>query len=157
MALRPSWDKVCLDIAETLAKRGTCARRKVGCVLADHRNFIIGTGYNGVASGLDHCINSPCFGALLPPGSGTSLYACEAIHAEQNALLQCKDVQQIKTCYVTYSPCIQCTKLLLNTSCSRVIFLEPSSHNVESEALWKKAKGPFCWQSYKELSEMGYA
>jgi hypothetical protein len=38
--------------------------------------------------------------------SGTGLDVCEAIHAEQNALLQCKDVEQIDTAYVTAMPCM---------------------------------------------------
>lgn len=54
--------------------------------------------------------------------SGTNLDACQAIHAEQNALLQCKDIYDIETCYCTASPCMTCTKLLLNTSCKRIVF-----------------------------------
>lgn len=141
--MRPSLDQTMLEVVEVLAKRGTCAKRKVGCVLVDERGHILSTGYNGVAKSMPHCIDVACEGANKKAGANTSLYLCEAIHAEQNALLQCRDVQAIHTCYVSCSPCIQCTKLLLQTSCKRVCFLEISSHNEEAATLWRKARKEF--------------
>jgi dCMP deaminase len=113
--------------------RGTCSRRKVGCVLADQRNRILATGYNGVASGLPHCIDHPCPGANLPSGTGLNL--CQAIHAEANALISCRNPEDIYTCYSTASPCEQCIRFLLNTSCKRIVFAEIYPH-IESERLW---------------------
>ena len=144
--MRPTLDETCLATASIWAERGTCARRKVGCVLVDRQGYILSTGYNGVARSLSHCIDVACKGASEKAGSNTSLYLCEAIHAEQNALLQCRNVQEIETCYITCSPCIQCTKLLLQTSCKRICFLEPSSHESESMNLWHKAKR--VWESF---------
>lgn len=77
-----------------------------------------------------------CTGAFSQ--SGTNLDGCEAIHAEQNALLQCKDVREIHTCYCTASPCITCVKLLLNTGCQRVVFLEEYPHPAAGE-LWLRS------------------
>ncbi len=70
---------------------------------------------------------SACKGAGA--ASGGWLDGCEAIHAEQNALLQCRDVYQIQTCYVTVS-------LLMNTSCKRIVFAQPYAHDEEARALW---------------------
>ncbi len=66
------------------------------------------------------------------------LDGCHAIHAEQNALLQCRDVYSIHSCYTTVSPCMTCMKLLLNTGCERIIFTE---EYVQPEAarLWQSA------------------
>ena len=69
------------------------------------------TGYNGNPSGFTHCIDEPCEGSTSK--SGTDLDKCQAIHAEQNALLQCKDVYSIDRVYTTLEPCIHCIKLLL--------------------------------------------
>lgn len=143
MNKRPSKNETFLKMAKELAKRGTCARRQVGCILVDKYGHIIGSGYNGNASGLDHCIYKPCPGASHSSGSGTSLYLCEAIHAEQNALLQCKDVKEIAVCYVTLSPCIQCVKLLMQTSCERIFYAEESSHNKEAKELWHKRRSEY--------------
>lgn len=137
MEKRPTIAETFLEVANVLAKRSTCIRRAVGCVLVDNRNHIIGTGYNGVAPGEPHCIDTPCKGAQLPSGVGHDI--CEAVHAEQNALLQCKDVWQIDTCYTTTAPCMACTKLLLNTSCQTIIFDVAYNVHCEAEDLWRRA------------------
>lgn len=135
--MRPTKDDWAMQLAVITATRATCCRRKVGCVLTNARGHVIATGYNGVAAGLPHCNeNHPCEAANAP--SGTNLDGCGAIHAEQNALLQCKDVYDIDTCYVTASPCVTCTKLLLNTSCRHIVFLEAYPHN-SPQTLWRGA------------------
>lgn len=122
-------------LAQVVSTRTTCIRRGVGCVVVDAKGHILGTGYNGVAAGMPHCNEGcPCSGHELPPGQDK----CEAVHAEMNALLQCRDVWAIDTLYVTLSPCIRCTKVLLNTSCTKIVFLE--NHTGETgKALWEKA------------------
>lgn len=144
--MRPSRDQWAMSMASLTAKRATCLRRQVGAVLLNERGHVLATGYNGVAAGLPHCNEHDpyhetghphaCSGAHSP--SGTNLDGCQAIHAEQNALLQCRDVYSIHTCYVTASPCVTCTKLLLNTSCQRIVFLEEYPHS-EARKLWEAA------------------
>jgi len=134
--MRPDWDTYFLRIAEIVASRATCCRRAVGCVLVDHRMRVLATGYNGRPRGWPHCIEAPCAGAAAP--SGEALDACEAIHAEQNALLQCPDVDAIDTCYVTTPPCIHCVKLLLNTGCRRIVCAGDYPHAERSRELWER-------------------
>lgn len=166
--MRPTRDVWAMQIALLTAQRSTCCRRQVGCVLLNSRGHIIATGYNGVAVGLPHCnevtprvlestptkdgetygnpefwelpevgiLRNACAGANSP--SGTNLEGCQAIHAEQNALLQCRDVYEIHTACVTTSPCVTCCKLLLNTSCERIIFANTYPHP-EAKELWVRA------------------
>ena len=152
--MRPSRDQWAMEMAAITAGRSTCLRRHVGAVLLDPRGHVIATGYNGVAAGLKHCNEyhtefsefiDACPGAKSP--SGTNLDGCEAIHAEQNALLQCSNVHTISTCYATTSPCITCVKLLLNTSCRRIVFYEQYPH-IESQKLWEKANRE--WTQYPQ-------
>lgn len=131
---RPSVDWTMMMIARTLSSRSTCRRRSVGCVLVNHRNHIIGTGYNGVARGQAHCIDTPCPGASMP--SGTGLDACEALHAEWNALQQCKDVWDIHTIYCTTAPCITCVKMFLNTSAQRIVYVHDYPQAEASRRYW---------------------
>lgn len=149
---RPTKDQWGLALAAVTATRSTCLRRHVGCVLTDKRGHILSTGYNGVAAGQAHCneITMPreitsfstgyfkhsCPSASAP--SGTNLDGCKAIHAEQNALIQCRDVWAIDTCYVTASPCVTCVKMLLNTSCQRIVFSEEYPHS-EARTMWENA------------------
>lgn len=133
--MRPSKHHTFMDIANVLAKRTTCVRRAVGCVLVNKQFQIIGTGYNGVAAGQVHCLSKPCAGANSK--SGENLHQCEAVHAEQNALMQCSDVSKVYACYVTTSPCMHCMKMLLNTSCEMIFFDE--MYDFEALNFWRKA------------------
>lgn len=138
MNRRPTVDEYFLSMAVLAASRGTCRRRRVGCILVDNNNHIIGTGYNGVPRNHIHCLDEPCPGANLKSGEGLDL--CYATHAEQNALLQCQNVENIQTCYTTTVMCVTCTKLLLNTGCQKIVALENYAQAVESKRLWMKSQ-----------------
>jgi dCMP deaminase len=159
-----SKEDIWLAVAGIISLQSTCLRREVGCVLTDERQQVISTGYNGVASKLHHCNHwVPDIGVMLEIGAGTHPYACpgahkakpgenldmcQAIHAEQNALLQCRRPYDIRTCYVTHSPCVTCVKLLMNTSCYRIIFRTPYAHDEQARKLWESMnRGP--WLHFK--------
>lgn len=135
---RPTRDEVYLQMAETLATRGTCPRRKVGCILTDRDGRVLSMGYNGVPAGQPHCSDpcsgSTCKGASYPSGQG--LEFCEAIHAEQNAILMLPDPRDLHTAYCTTFPCNSCIKLLLGTNCQRIVYREGYPHG-ESVSWWK--------------------
>lgn len=138
---RPSIDLYYMRMARLVATRSTCLRRAVGCVLVDKFGRVLSTGYNGVARGELHCnepmkhpdLNTKGPAGIIPvvsypnacagasSSSGTNLSECAAIHAEQNALIQCRNADDICTCYVTVSPCDSCLKLFMNTSCRRIV------------------------------------
>lgn len=151
---RPSTDEYFLRMAELVAQRGTCARRQVGCVLVDRHNHVLATGYNGVCRGAPHCnevesipnpdltspggalehwetatitrLKHPCPGATAQ--SGQSLHLCEAVHAEENALIQCRDIDAIYTVYATASPCVLCMRRLVGTGVQRIVFRQKYPH-----------------------------
>lgn len=127
-------DRLWLQVSSNIATLGTCARRQVGCVFLDSLGRIMATGYNGVAPNMPHCIDNPCLGAGFPTGQG--LDQCEAIHAEQNALTQCKFPDDIHTVYLTDSPCMHCVKMLSATGARRIVFSAPYAHSA-AEAYWK--------------------
>ena len=154
--MRPSKDRMWLNICKELSTQSTCIRKAVGAVLVDNNGHILSTGWNGVAHDLPHCNEelhsyvrdseylqearvttypNACAGAHHDSGQGLEI--CEAIHAEQNALLQCADVQKIHTVYVTVSPCRHCMKIIMNTSAKRVVFL--SEYSQSSKDLAEKA------------------
>lgn len=141
-SIRPTRDEWALSVAKLTAERATCHRRRVGCVLLNARGHVLATGYNGNAAGLAHCnelvgagFPNRCPGSDAPAGKPNG---CQSIHAEQNALLQCRDVYAIDAAFITDSPCMVCVKLLLNTSCQRVVFTNEYPHP-EAKALWESA------------------
>jgi dCMP deaminase len=44
-----------------------------------------------------------------------------AVHAEQNALLQCAQLFKAHTMYVSCTPCFTCAKMILNTPIKQVV------------------------------------
>lgn len=124
---RPSRDEYFLTMALTASMRGSCVRRKTGCVLVDKYNHIVGTGYNGRPRHFVECLQLPCEGSKAKSGMG--LETCEAIHAEANALIQCKNTEEVRIAYCTTAPCIHCVKMLLNTGCNRIVFIEDYPHS----------------------------
>jgi len=141
--MRPGLDEYLMQLAEVAATRTTCVRKAVGCVLADGRGRVLAIGYNGVPSGVPHCnqhdplhpegLPHVCEGHSLAPGQDS----CMAVHAEQNALLQCASPDSIATAYVTLSPCKACLKLLMNTGCRRIVFRAEHSDPWPSET-WQR-------------------
>jgi dCMP deaminase len=131
---RPSKVFTFLRMAKVLSEQSTCARRKVGAIFVDYRDHIIASGYNGNAYNLAHCIDRPCPGATYVSGEGLS--ECEAVHAEQNALVQCHDANQIHSVYLTCSPCIHCLKMLLNTPCRDIYFVEEYAGSDKCRKMW---------------------
>ena len=140
MITRPNKDVYFMMLAIMASTRGTCCRRKVGCVFVDNNKFILSTGYNGVPSGEPHCIDQPCPGVKSP--SGTNLAGCRANnnHAEDNALSQCPNIFKIESLYVTSSPCRTCIEKLDRTSCKHIYFNEAYAHK-DAEAFWLSKPG----------------
>lgn len=121
MGHRLTKDEFFMSLLDQFAARSTCPRRQVACIVTDVKGHILGTGYNGVPSGLPHCIDIPCPGAKDPSGDSSR---CMAIHAEQNALLQCHRLDLAHNLYVQCTPCLTCAKLISNTSIRRIIFFD---------------------------------
>jgi dCMP deaminase len=127
MTERPSWDDYFMTIAEDVATRATCIRRKVGAVLVKDKR-ILSTGYNGVPTGITHCTPETCLRTIYNVPSGERHELCRGLHAEQNAIIQAayhgvsiKD----SILYVTHQPCSICTKMLINSGIRKFIFKHP--------------------------------
>lgn len=96
--MRISRPQMFMEIAATVARRSTCFRLNVGAVIV-HNRRIISIGYNGAPPGAPHCAGNDC------PGK----HACHlTIHAEDNALRYCPDIDGDFDLYVTDSPCSGC-------------------------------------------------
>jgi dCMP deaminase len=137
---RISADKAYLRVALAMAQRSTCLDKQVGCVIVNDKNEIIATGYNGSPRGVEHCID---FGYCMKEVHGDP-NKCPSAHAEQNALLQCRVPEQIHTIYLTLSPCVSCIRIIMNTSCRRIVFLNEHRHTYAKD-MWKGE-----WVHYNE-------
>lgn len=120
---RPSWDEIFMFQAISCATRHSCLKRGVGAVLVKDKR-IIGTGYNGAASGITSCLDlGYCYYEQLATDelkTNGGNYAvikeqykifCQAVHAEMNALSQCsRDDARGARLYLTNYPCPKCVQ-----------------------------------------------
>ena len=82
-----------LNCAEVFAYRSTCIKRKYGAVIVKD-DVVISTGYNGAPRGFENCCDlgsCPRIDRNMHQGEGDEI--CRAIHAEENALLNCSRQQ----------------------------------------------------------------
>lgn len=120
---RPTPDETWMNIAYDIMKRSTCIRRHIGAVILDKYGNIASTGYNGSARGLEHCDVQGCIRLKEKIPSGTMLEKCRAVHAESNALLQAGvEKSRDGTIYITVSPCIICSGLIINNQIKKIVY-----------------------------------
>ncbi len=122
--VRPGWDQYFMEIAKVVALRGNCMKRKVAAVIVKDKR-IISTGYNGTPRGVKNCNEGGCPRCNEVEASGKSLGECLCSHAEENAITQAayhgvsiKD----STIYTTFSPCLMCTKMIINAGIREVVY-----------------------------------
>ena len=104
---RPSFESIFAGFALALAQRSTCARMKVGCVIASHDyRQVFSIGYNGnVTGGKNDCDRH----------GAEAVGNCGCIHAEQNAVINCTAPRGAsKIVFTTHLPCVTCAKFLIN-------------------------------------------
>ncbi len=102
-------------MAKTWSELSHCSRKQVGAIIVKD-GMIISDGFNGTPSGFDNCCESE---------EGETLWY--VLHAEANAILKvaksthnCQDA----TLYLTLSPCKDCSKLVVQSGISRVVFID---------------------------------
>lgn len=102
-----------LRMAAIWAENSYCKRRQVGCLLVKDK-MIISDGYNGTPTGFENDCETP---------ENTS--KPYVLHAEANAIskvAKSSNSSEGSTLYVTDSPCIECSKLIIQAGIKRVIY-----------------------------------
>jgi dCMP deaminase len=114
--VRPDFDTYAMRMAYVIAQRATCPRRHVGAVLMDSEHRIVATGYNGAPRKEDSCDEVGC---LIVDG-----HCHRTLHAESNCLDYAGRFAQRCTLFCTVTPCWDCSKRLINTGITRVVYDE---------------------------------
>ncbi len=121
---RPDWDEYFMNIAQVTSLRSNCMKRKVAAVIVRDKR-VISTGYNGTPRGVKNCSDGGCPRCASFAASGANLSECLCSHAEENSIVQAAyHGVSIKdgTLYTTFSPCLICTKMILNSGLSEVVY-----------------------------------
>lgn len=104
-----------LRMAAIWSENSYCKRRQVGAILVKD-NMIISDGFNGTPAGFENCCEDK-EGRTLP----------YVLHAEANAITKVArshNSSEGSTLYVTSSPCMECSKLIIQAGIKRVVFSE---------------------------------
>lgn len=108
-------DKRYMRMAFIWAENSYCKRRQVGAILVKN-NRIISDGFNGTPSGFENVCEDE--------NNVTKPYV---LHAEANAITKVarsNNSSEEATLYVTASPCIECSKLIIQAGIKRVVYAD---------------------------------
>ncbi|MDO4995346.1 MAG: dCMP deaminase family protein, partial [Bacteroidales bacterium] len=103
-----------LRMARIWAENSYCQRRQVGALIVKNK-MIISDGYNGTPSGFEN---------VCEENNVTKPYV---LHAEANAITKIARSHNSSdgaTLYVTASPCLECSKLIIQAGIKRVVYSE---------------------------------
>lgn len=113
-------DQRYLKMASIWAQNSYCKRRQVGALLVKDK-MIISDGYNGTPSGFENNCEDE--------NNRTFPYV---LHAEANAITKVAKSNNSSdgaTLYVTSSPCLECSKLIIQAGIKRVVFYDNYHHD----------------------------
>ena len=119
--MRPSWEEYFKEMVQVTAKRSTCKRLHVGCLLV-RENRIISQGYNGYLPGCPH-------EQKMRDG-----HEIGTVHAEQNAVTDCakRGVSSNNcTAYITHYPCMNCMKVLCAAGIKEIFYIEDYKNDID--------------------------
>ncbi len=123
------FDRRYLEMARTWAKNSYCKRRQVGALIVRDR-MIISDGFNGTPEGFENICEDE--------NNKTKPYV---LHAEANAITKVAKSNNSSlgaTLYATTAPCIECSKLIIQSGIRRVVFCD-NYHTDEGIKLLKRA------------------
>ena len=147
---RVSKENYYLDIAQTVAERSTCLRRKFGAIIVKN-DVIVSTGYNGAPRGRKNCTDLQyCFRDKLQIPRGERYELCRSVHAEQNAVIAAPREQMLgATLYMVcvdpetgdavggMNSCMMCKRVILNAGIARLVVRDtPDTYRVIEVSDW---------------------
>lgn len=147
---RISKENYYLDIAQTVASRSTCLRKKYGAIIVSN-DSIVSTGYNGAPRGRKNCNDlGTCLRDKLNIPRGERYEMCRSIHAEQNAIIAAAAHQMLgATLYMSCidgktneliggtCSCQMCKRTVINAGISKVVVRDtPTEYTVFDVKDW---------------------
>lgn len=140
MVERPGWDEYYVSIAQAVAARSSCCRRRVGALIVVQK-AIIATGYNGTPIGVRNCADGGCPRCLSDAAPGEGYDACLCVHAEQNAIVLAArhgSATNGGTLYTTLRPCFGCAKEAIQAGIREIVYREPYAYAEGLEEVFRR-------------------
>lgn len=123
-----------LDLAEVVAQRSTCLRRRYGAVIVQN-DEVISTGYVGAPRGRKNCTDiNFCIRSKMNVPRGERYELCRSVHAEANAIISSSRNKMLgSTLYLVgiecdtgeyvenANSCSMCKRMIINAGIAHVI------------------------------------
>ena len=123
-----SWDEYFMGVALLAAQRSKDPSTQVGACIVDSSKRILSTGYNG----FPHGCSDDDFPWNRDDSKGETKYQF-VVHAELNAILNASGKNlNGSTVYVALFPCNECTKAIIQSGITEVVYLSDKYHNTPS-------------------------
>ncbi|MBQ9080319.1 MAG: cytidine deaminase [Clostridia bacterium] len=147
---RVSKENYYLDIAQTVAERSTCLRKKYGAIIVKN-DVIVSTGYNGAPRGRQNCSDlNFCMRDKLNIPRGERYEMCRSVHSEANAIIAAPRDQMLgSTLYMVCvepsdgslvpdtTSCMMCKRMIINAGIERVVVRDtPTDYRVIDVEDW---------------------
>lgn len=110
------WDERFVKLAFHISEWSNYPGRKVNAIIVDKRNTIKSVGYNGLPRGIE--------------SNNSSRYQEDvkykwSEHAERNAIFSAECSLVATRMYMTWFPCVDCARAIIQTGITEIIALEP--------------------------------
>ena len=130
-----------LDLADVVARRGTCLRRLYGAVIVKN-DEVISTGYVGAPRGRKNCSDlGVCIRKKMNIPRGERYELCRSVHAEANAIISAERERMIGSSlylagrevstgeYIADScSCSMCKRMIINAGIATVYIRDDEEH-----------------------------
>lgn len=129
-----SWDECFMAMAMLIAQRSKDPSTQVGACIVNQNHIVMGLGYNGLPRGL----NDDDYPWSKKDGNFSETKYPYVVHAELNAILNSQQRLAECTMYVTLFPCNECSKAIIQSGITRLVYFSDKHAHKESTIASKK-------------------
>lgn len=139
-ATRPTWQEYFISLAQIVASRSNCMKRKVGAVIVKN-NRVLCIGYNGTSTSTVNCCDGGCDRCNNNIRRGKELANCFCIHAEESAFLERNSLEiHGAELYTTVYPCRLCSRKIVQLHIAKVYYIYEYVNDEEVRRLFRDNK-----------------
>jgi len=141
---RPDWDTYFISMCYFVSTRSSCHDRKLGAIVVRDK-AIVSSGFNGAPRGVEDCVSKGDYclrESTRETKSDKNYNNCYAAHAEANSIVNAAYLgasTKGATLYTIAYPCVDCTRLIINSGIKKIIYTERLRNADFSEKLLQEA------------------
>ena len=120
MSTHLNYSQYFMGVAMLSSKRSKDPSTQVGAVIVTPDNRIIGAGWNGMPNVADNDKIFPWGKDSPNPVENKYMYV---VHAEPNAICHASESVRGCTMYLTWFPCAECAKSIVQSGISKIVYL----------------------------------